>query len=109
MEDFVKGDIVVLDFPFSDLYATKRRPAFVLADLDYGNVVLCQITSKPAKNEFSIKIELDDFETGFLPILSFVRADGLFTANKEFILYKAGHIKREKTDKVIQAAISVIS
>ncbi|GBU26322.1 growth inhibitor [Fibrobacteria bacterium R8-3-H12] len=109
MEDFVKGDIVILNFPFSDLSATKRRPAFVLANLGYGDVVLCQITSKPARNEFSVKIEQNDFEAGSLPVVSFVRADKLFTADKGLILYKAGHIKQEKIGVVIQTAISVIS
>jgi mRNA interferase MazF len=28
---FVKGDIEVLNFPFSDLSQTKRRPAVVIA------------------------------------------------------------------------------
>jgi len=109
VEDFIKGDIVILNFPFSDLSATKRRPAFVLASSGYGDIILCQITSKPAKNEFSIKIEPNDFEVGSLPVVSFIRADKFFTADKELILYKAGHIKREKTDKVTQTVISVIS
>jgi len=109
VEDFVKGDIVILNFPFSDLSTTKRRPAFVLANCGYGDIVLCQITSKPAKNEFSIKIEQNDFEIGSLPIVSFIRADKLFTADKELVLYKAGHIKQEKINKVIQTVISVIS
>jgi mRNA interferase MazF len=30
---FVKGEVVVLPFPFSDLSQTKRRPAMVLATL----------------------------------------------------------------------------
>jgi len=34
MGTFVKGEIVVLPFPFSDLSVSKRRPAFVLADLE---------------------------------------------------------------------------
>jgi mRNA interferase MazF len=33
MERFVKGDVVVIPFPFSDLSGSKKRPAFVLADL----------------------------------------------------------------------------
>jgi len=70
---------------------------------------LCQVTSKPAKNEFSVKIEQSDFETGSLPIVSFVRADKLFTADKYLILYKAGLIKQEKIAEVVQTAISVIS
>ena len=32
MAGFVKGDVVVIPFPFSDLSQTKRRPALVLAE-----------------------------------------------------------------------------
>jgi len=109
VENFVKGDIVALNFPFSDLSATKRRPAFVLSNLGYGDIILCQITSKPAKNEYSIKIEPNDFETGSLPLASFIRADKIFTADKGLILYKAGHIKQEKIDLITQTVIFVIS
>jgi mRNA interferase MazF len=109
MENLIKGDVVVLNFPFSNLSATKRRPAFVLANLGYGDVVLCQITSKPAKNVYSKKIEQSDFDSGSLPLDSFVRTDKLFTADKNLILYKAGHIKQEKIEPIIQAVISIFS
>ena len=33
MGKFVKGDIVVIPFPFTDLSDAKKRPAFVVADL----------------------------------------------------------------------------
>jgi mRNA interferase MazF len=45
MGKFMKGDVVVIPFPFSDLSGSKCRPAFVLADLEGDDVVLCQITS----------------------------------------------------------------
>ena len=34
MAKFVKGDVVVVPFPFSDLSQAKRRPALVLAKLE---------------------------------------------------------------------------
>ncbi|MFI5273274.1 MAG: hypothetical protein ACHQ4H_09625 [Ktedonobacterales bacterium] len=47
MGRFVRGDVVVIPFPFSDLTATKRRPALVVADLPGDDVILRQITSQP--------------------------------------------------------------
>ena len=33
MGKFVKGDVVIIPFPFTDLSTSKKRPAFVVADL----------------------------------------------------------------------------
>ena len=46
MGRFVKGDVVVVPFPFSDLTWVKRRPALVLAELEGDDLILCQITSQ---------------------------------------------------------------
>jgi hypothetical protein len=40
MGRFVKGNVVVMPFPFSDLSGSKRRPALVLADLDGDDILL---------------------------------------------------------------------
>ena len=45
MDRFVKGDVVVTPFPFSDLQAAKRRPALVVATFTGDDVLLCQITT----------------------------------------------------------------
>jgi mRNA interferase MazF len=54
MEKFIKGDIVVLPFPFSDLSTSKKRPALVLANLPGDDIILCQITSQNIKDQFAI-------------------------------------------------------
>ncbi len=48
MGRFVKGDVVIMPFPFSDLSASKKRPALVVASLAGDDVILCQITSHPS-------------------------------------------------------------
>ena len=46
MAKFMKGDVVVIPFPFSDLSQSKRRPALVLTTLEGDDAILCQITSR---------------------------------------------------------------
>jgi mRNA interferase MazF len=61
LEKFVKGDVVILPFPFSDLSSSKKRPAFVLADLKGDDIILCQITSKNVRNSKAISLKNTDF------------------------------------------------
>ena len=100
MEEFVKGDIIVLPFPFSDLSASKRRPALVVAQGEYGDIILCQITSKPKKSAEAVELKDNDFHAGKLKITSYVRPKKIFTADLGLILYKAGKIKKEKITEV---------
>ncbi len=51
MGKFVKGDVVVINFPFSDLSGVKRRPELVVANLHGDDVILCQITGRMNINE----------------------------------------------------------
>ena len=51
MERFVKGDVVVLPFPYTDLSTTKKRPALIVATLKGENIILAQITTKQRDDE----------------------------------------------------------
>ncbi len=82
MAGFVKGDVVVVPFPFSDLTQTKRRPALILAVLPGDDLILCQITSRSLTDEYAVEIKADDFATGNLRQVSNVRPNRLFTADK---------------------------
>ena len=66
MARFVKGDVVVIPFPFSDLTRAKRRPALVIAELEGDDLILCQITSQQIRDRYAVSIEENDFETGTL-------------------------------------------
>jgi mRNA interferase MazF len=63
---FVKGDVVVIPFPFSDLTQAKRRPALVVSVLKGDDLILCQVTSQFVKDSYAISIEGKDFEEGGL-------------------------------------------
>ncbi len=95
MERFIKGDVVIIPFPFSDLSGSKRRPAFIITELGGDNVLLCQITSKAGKDKYSINLAESDFYEGGLPLDSNIRPNKIFTADKSIILRRAGTVKAE--------------
>ncbi len=108
MARFVKGDVVVLPFPFSDLTQAKRRPALVIADLKGDDVILCLITSQWVKDEYAIPIDEDDFEQGSLKKKSNIRPNRIFTADSSIILYIAGRLKKKRIDDVIDKVIEIL-
>jgi mRNA interferase MazF len=108
MAKFVKGDVVVVPFPFSDLTQAKRRPALILAELSGDDYILSQITSQTVKDNYSISLEPADFETGTLNKKSNIRPNRIFTADQKILLYKIGHIKQAKINETIQGLITIL-
>jgi len=108
MGRFVKGDIVILPFPFSDLSASKKRPALVLASLAGDDVILCQITSQPVSDRYAVTIDEKDFASGSLNKPSNARPNRLFTAESNLVLYRAGTLSPAKTDMIINSLIEIL-
>jgi hypothetical protein len=67
------GSVVLVAFPFSDLSASKLRPAVVLASAGLGDWILCQVTSNSYSDARAIRIEDADFCVGALQRVSFAR------------------------------------
>lgn len=109
MGRFVKGDVVVIPFPFSDLSIAKRRPALVVALLKGDDVILCQITSKAVADDYAIPISDADFTTGGLHQDSNVRPNRLFSAENTAILYRAGKLSSRKVQEVVAKIIQIVS
>ena len=107
MGKFVKGDIVVVPFPFSDLSMSKRRPALVLVDLKGADLILCQITSQSIRDDIAISIDLTDIDNGTLNTVSNARPNKLFTADENIILYQIGKLKNDKLSVVISKVVDM--
>lgn len=109
MEKFAVGDVVLVTFPFSNLKGQKIRPALVLAKVEFDNLILCQITSKPYSSKMAICITSKDFSKGNLPVTSYVRPDKLFTSDLSIIKGLAGKLTQTKRLKVIKALKQIFS
>lgn len=108
MERFVRGEIVVTPFPFSDLSGFRKRPALVIADLQGEDILLCQITGKDRKDNYSIDLKTEDFEKNGLKKESKIRPNRIFTGDKLSIYYKIGKLKGQKIEEVQNKIIEII-
>jgi len=109
MGKFVKGEIVVVPFPFSDLSASKRRPALVLVDLPGDDIILCQITSQNVKDSMSIHIDTTDVTNGKLSNPSNLRPNRLFTADENIIQYILGQLKSGNLNDIISTIVTMFT
>lgn len=103
------GSVVLVAFPFSDLKGHKIRPALVLATVEFDNLILCQITSKPYSSKTAIRLESSDFSQGKLPVTSFIRPDKIFTADTSIIKNKAGELVIKKKNMVLQGVRKILT
>ncbi|MBD3211923.1 MAG: type II toxin-antitoxin system PemK/MazF family toxin [Candidatus Lokiarchaeota archaeon] len=108
MGGFIKGDIVVVPFPFSDLTGRKRRPALVIKNLKGNNLILCQITAH-GRDIYSIILKKQDYEEGSLRKSSYIQPDMIFTMDINIIAYKAARIKKSKMQEVLNKLFEIIS
>ena len=79
------GSVVLVRFPFSDLSATKLRPAVVLAGVGRDDWILSQVTSNPYSDTGAVELGDSDFVSGSLQRTSYARPGKLFSANSSII------------------------
>lgn len=86
MAEYSQGDIILIQFPYSDLSNSKQRPAVIISKHTsrFGNFIVAKITSVEHNDRFSFNIELSDTDRP-LPKKSEVRTNELFTVNRSLI------------------------
>lgn len=101
MEGFVKGDIVVVDFPFSNQVNAKRRPVLVIKVPSGDDIIVCQMTGQSYEKPVEIQIKKEDLHQGKLSREGFVRLDKIVSLEKSLVNYRAASLKQEKFNEIL--------
>ncbi len=109
MGSFAVGRVVLVAFPYADFSRFKKRPAVVVGQADFDNLILCQITSKAETSQRAIALSDADFEKGGLKIKSFIRPDKLFTIEPGVVEADVGQLSKKKTADVRVAVRNLFS
>ncbi len=95
MGGFVKGSVVVVNYFFTDLSGSKRRPAVVVADLEGDDLIICPIVSSRS-DRYSVRVTSRDISGRQLRKDSFIRPNIVNTVDSSRILYSMGELSFEK-------------
>ena len=102
------SEVVLVLFPFSDLSQAKIRPALVLANIDRGDSILCQITSNPYGDTKAIELTEENFVVGSLDRVSYARPGKLFTANQSLVVSQIGTLNAARFGIIVEAVIDIL-
>jgi len=99
----MKGKIVLVPFPFTDLTAAKLRPALVLYE-GKRDVVLAFISSRistqPSEADVLLESAHEGFEKSGLKVDSMIKLDKLATVLKALIVGDLGELDEETREEV---------
>ncbi|MCL5068061.1 MAG: type II toxin-antitoxin system PemK/MazF family toxin [Thaumarchaeota archaeon] len=105
-------DIMLLTFPFSNLKGAKVRPALVIANNSYNSkfddFLAVPLMSNLHVRDFCIGVTNEDLESGNLIVKSKLKADKMFSANKELVRMKIGKLKNEVHERVVELSCQAI-
>jgi mRNA interferase MazF len=102
----IKGDIVLIPFPFTDLTGKKNRPAVVLINSP-DDVTVCFITTQ-TKWKSSFDIVIEPSQHNGLKKTSIIRLNKIATLDKDLVLGRLGQITVAEVQLLNKNLVSIL-
>jgi len=94
----IKGDIILIPFPFTDLTGNKLQPAVILIKTDYDITVSFITTQIKWKETTDVEL-LPSNSTG-IKKHSLIRLSKIATVNKSLVVGKLGELQKNEVIKL---------
>ena len=115
MTHYEQGDVVLLQFPFTDLSAKKLRPAVVISANWFNRLrqdcILAAITSQvpPEADRDELVLSAADLKGAGLPKPSIVKLGKIITLEQRLIQKPLGRLPVPTLARVVNGVLEVIS
>lgn len=98
---YTKGDIVLVNFPFSDDSSSKLRPALVISsNAVHATGDLMLITSKEKHDGLSVVITPEDLVEP-LPLQSYLRCHKVFVLSSNLVIRKLSRLHAHRYEQAV--------
>ena len=100
----LQRDIILLNFPFSNLKQSKVRPAIILSNNKHNkksdDIVVVPLTSNLQQTDYDMLISNKNLEKGNLIVNSRVKVDRIFSVDKKLVKIDIGRIDKQTFSKI---------
>lgn len=110
MKKYKQGDIILIPYPYTDLSATKTRPAVIISKstANKGNYIVVKVTSVIRNDSFSFPLTNDILENNLI-VLSEARTNEIFTVSETIVRKHISAFKPLKLRKLLEKVKKNIS
>ena len=114
-----RGDVIIVDFPFSDAAGSKVRPALIVQADELNrrldDTILALITSSRSRftgsaTQLPINVSTPDGRESGLRLPSVVQCENLVTVDKSFVIHTIGRLSgtlMQQIDQCLKAALDI--
>jgi len=102
----IKGTIILIPFPFTDLKGSKIRPAVVLCQSEL-DVTICFITSE-LKWKMDYDVSIFPSQKNGLKVPSLIRTSKIATINSDLALGELGELSNSEIKKLNNGLIQLL-
>ncbi len=92
------GEVVLLEYPYSDLSGVKLRPAVVIRDTNDNDFILARITSQKGQSQYDMVI--DYWQSAGLLRPSVIRVHKLVTLETYLVKRTMGKLSERDLNKL---------
>lgn len=108
MTNYKSGDVVLLEFPFSDLSGSKKRPAGVLASIPHRKELIVIMLTSTKKVDAVVDYQIKNTRKAGLRDITYARISRLFTIKEGIALRKLGELEDTEFRVIVNKVISII-
>ena len=94
------GEVVLLEYPYTDLSSVKLRPAIVLKDTNDADFIIARATSQFRQTEYDIEIK--DWKYAGLLKPSIIRVHKLTSLETKLVKRKMGKLSPIDLENLLQ-------
>ncbi len=108
---YQRGDIVSVNFPFTDGSGSKWRPAIILSNnliSSSGDLVVVMITSQIRSSDITVELTPNLLSVP-LPKNSFAKCHRLYAVEATLVQAKYGSLTADGMKQILDAVVSIIS